>query len=57
MLMDVIPRDATLVEGSHGCRPVSRADWPGAIVTEADWLEGDALQSTAVAGLIQRAVG
>jgi hypothetical protein len=26
-------------------------------VPEADWLEGDALQSTEVAGLIQRAVG
>ena len=57
MLMDVIPLDAALVKGSHGCRPVSRADWPVAIVPEADWLEGDALQSTEVAGLIQRAVG
>ena len=57
MLMDVIPLDAALVKGSHGCRPVSRADWPVAIVPEADWLEGDALQSTEVSGLIQRAVG
>jgi predicted AlkP superfamily pyrophosphatase or phosphodiesterase len=57
MLMDVIPLDASLVKGSHGCRPVSRADWPMAIVPEADWLEGDVLKSTEVFGLIQRAVG
>jgi predicted AlkP superfamily pyrophosphatase or phosphodiesterase len=57
MLMDVIPLDAALVKGSHGCRPVSRADWPVAIVPEAAWLERDTLQSTEVSGLIQRAVG
>ena len=28
MLMDVIPLDATLVRGSHGCRPASVEDWP-----------------------------
>ena len=28
MLMDVIPLDATLVRGSHGCRPSDRRDWP-----------------------------
>jgi predicted AlkP superfamily pyrophosphatase or phosphodiesterase len=28
MLMDVIPLDARLVRGSHGCRPADRADWP-----------------------------
>ncbi len=28
MLMDVIPLDASLVRGSHGARPVDRADWP-----------------------------
>ena len=57
MLMDVIPLDASLVKGSHGCRPVSRADWPVAIVPDGDWLEGDVLKSTEVFGLIQRAVG
>jgi predicted AlkP superfamily pyrophosphatase or phosphodiesterase len=57
MLMDLIPLDASLVKGSHGCRPVSRADWPMVIVPEADWLEGEALKSTEVFGLIQRAVG
>jgi len=28
MLMDVIPLDATLINGSHGCRPSNRKDWP-----------------------------
>ncbi len=28
MLMDVIPLDASLVRGSHGCRPVEEEDWP-----------------------------
>lgn len=28
MLMDVIPLEATLVRGSHGARPIDRADWP-----------------------------
>ncbi|RFC45269.1 MAG: putative pyrophosphatase or phosphodiesterase, AlkP superfamily [Verrucomicrobia bacterium] len=28
MLMDVIPLDATLVRGSHGCRPEEEDDWP-----------------------------
>lgn len=28
MLMNVIPLDAALVKGSHGCRPQSDADWP-----------------------------
>ena len=28
MLMDVIPLDASLVKGSHGCRPQNKSDWP-----------------------------
>ncbi len=28
ILMDVIPLDASLVRGSHGCRPRDRRDWP-----------------------------
>ncbi len=28
MLMDLIPLDARLVKGSHGCRPASQDDWP-----------------------------
>ncbi len=57
MLMDVIPLDATLVKGSHGCRPVSRADWPVVIAPQAEWLGADVLTSTDVFGLIQTAVG
>ena len=57
MLMDVIPLDASLVKGSHGCRPVSRADWPVLISPEPDWLPEDVLDSTGVRGVIERAVG
>ena len=28
MLMDIIPLDASLVKGSHGCRPKNKEDWP-----------------------------
>jgi predicted AlkP superfamily pyrophosphatase or phosphodiesterase len=28
MLMDLIPLDASLVKGSHGCRPALSNDWP-----------------------------
>jgi predicted AlkP superfamily pyrophosphatase or phosphodiesterase len=57
MLMDVIPLDASLVKGSHGCRPVSRDDWPVVIVPEADWLQGEVLKSTDIHDLIIRAMG
>ncbi len=54
MLMDVIPLDATLVKGSHGCRPVSPADWP--VLISPTPLPGDRLGSTDVYGVIRRAV-
>jgi len=57
LLMDVIPLDASLVKGSHGCRPVSRDDWPVVIVPEADWLQGEVLKSTDIHDLIIRAMG
>ena len=57
MLMDVIPLDATLVKGSHGCRPTDRADWP-MLLSAIDALpSGDALKSTDVHNVILRAVG
>ena len=57
MLMDVIPLDATLVKGSHGCRPTDRADWP-VLLSATDALPaGDALKSTDVHDVILRAVG
>ena len=57
MLMDVIPLDTSLVKGAHGCRPVSRADWPVLISPEPDWLPGDVRRSTDVRGVIERALG
>ena len=57
MLMDVIPLDANLVKGSHGCRPTDRADWP-VLLSAIDALpSGDALKSTDVHDVILRAVG
>ena len=56
MLMDVIPLDASLVKGSHGCRPASPVDWPLLITPEADWLEEDVLKSTDVRSVIERTI-
>jgi hypothetical protein len=56
MLMDVIPLDASLVKGSHGCRPENRTDWPMVITTEPDWLTEEELKSTDIHNLIMRAV-
>ena len=56
MLMDVIPLDATLVKGSHGTRPVSRADWPVFIAAKPDSIAGDTLKSTEIHEQIIRAV-
>ena len=57
MLMDLIPLDATLVKGSHGCRPTDRADWP-VLLSATDALPpGNALKSTDVHDVILRAVG
>ena len=57
MLMDVIPLDASLVKGSHGCRPSNRLDWPVCIGPGQDWLQGKVLKSTDILNLIVRAVG
>jgi predicted AlkP superfamily pyrophosphatase or phosphodiesterase len=54
MLMDVIPLDASLVKGSHGCRPTSREDWPLVIAPGA--LPGDELTSTQIYGVMRDAV-
>jgi predicted AlkP superfamily pyrophosphatase or phosphodiesterase len=54
MLMDVIPLDASLVKGSHGCRPASADDWPvfvGNLPTDSSVLE-----PTAIAGVIAQSV-
>ena len=54
MLMDVIPLDASLVKGSHGCRPASPDDWP--LVLSARPLPADTLASTDVHDVIRDAV-
>jgi predicted AlkP superfamily pyrophosphatase or phosphodiesterase len=56
MLMDVIPLDASLVKGSHGCRPESKAEWPVWIGARPDLLRESTLQSTSVCDLIERHV-
>jgi len=52
MLMDVIPLDASLVKGSHGCRPKSKRDWPVVMGTS---VSGE-LKSTDVYSLIRDTV-
>ena len=54
MLMDVIPLDATLVKGSHGCRPRSQRDWP--VLIAAPDLVPARLESTDIYHVIRRAV-
>lgn len=54
MLMDVIPLDATLVKGSHGCRPRSSKDWP--VLIASPELVPAELDSTDVYHVIRRAV-
>ena len=54
MLMDVVPLDASLVKGSHGCRPANIADWPVFITERHDLLPAHQLDSTAVYNLIKR---
>lgn len=56
MLMDVIPLDAGLVRGSHGCSPHDRRDWPVLMTGQANLLEAEELDSTAVAGCLTRHV-
>ncbi len=56
MLMDLIPLDATLVKGSHGCRPASAADWPVLITHQPAVLEAPQIESTEVYQIIKRIV-
>ena len=57
MLMDVIPLDATLVKGSHGCRPQNRADWPVLITRNDNVLHSEDLLSTDIHDVITDSVG
>jgi predicted AlkP superfamily pyrophosphatase or phosphodiesterase len=54
MLMDVIPLDAKLVKGSHGCRPQSKKEWP-VLIAAPDLVPAE-LQSPDVYHVIRRAL-
>ncbi|MEN9574258.1 MAG: hypothetical protein RL514_2113 [Verrucomicrobiota bacterium] len=56
MLMDVIPLDASLVKGSHGCRPANPADWPILITGRHELLPAHQLDSTEVYTILKRHV-
>jgi predicted AlkP superfamily pyrophosphatase or phosphodiesterase len=56
MLMDVIPLDATLVKGSHGCRPADKKDWPVFITQRAELLSAKEIESTDVYHALQRQI-
>ena len=47
-LMDVIPLDANLVKGSHGCFPTSVAESPVFITGKANSIEGESIAPTEV---------
>jgi len=53
MLMDVVPLEASLIKGSHGCRPSDQADWP-ILITKSDSLNSNTpLDSTEVYGVLR----
>ena len=53
MLMDVIPLDASLVNGSHGCRPSDPLDWP-ILISKYDQLAAkNTLDSTDVYSVLR----
>jgi predicted AlkP superfamily pyrophosphatase or phosphodiesterase len=56
MLMDVIPLDASLVKGSHGCRPADAADYPVLISGRKEIVPRDPVDSTDVYRLLRRQV-
>ena len=52
MLMDVIPLNASLVRGSHGCRPSDPADWP-ILISKSAQLAADTIKSTDVYSVLR----
>jgi predicted AlkP superfamily pyrophosphatase or phosphodiesterase len=56
MLMDIIPLDARLVKGSHGCRPHSHDHWPLLISRRHDLLGKQDLASHEVYATLRRHV-
>jgi predicted AlkP superfamily pyrophosphatase or phosphodiesterase len=53
-LMDVIPLDASLVRGSHGCVTTSYAENPLFITRQTDLVDAEAITATEVCPLILR---
>ncbi len=51
-LMDVIPLDASLVRGSHGCFPPSPAEGPLLISNQAHLLDTDSIQASDICQVI-----
>ncbi|MEM6840724.1 MAG: nucleotide pyrophosphatase/phosphodiesterase family protein [Bacteroidota bacterium] len=47
-LMDIIPLDATLVKGSHGCIPASEENWPIFITQQTNLLANKSYLSTEI---------
>lgn len=56
MLMDVIPLDARLVKGSHGCRPANTADYPLFATERAELLPHPQINALDVYHAIKRHV-
>lgn len=56
MLMDVIPLDATLVKGSHGCRPADTKDYPLISTGRSELLPAAQINPTDVYYIIKRHV-
>jgi hypothetical protein len=54
MLMDVILLDATLVKGSHGCRPADPRDYPLLISSRPELLSQNQLTAPDVYHVIKR---
>jgi hypothetical protein len=54
MLMDVISLDATLVNGSHGCRPKNPGDYPVLISQQAELLKNPLIEATDVYHVLKR---
>jgi hypothetical protein len=55
--MDVIPLDASLVKGSHGCPPTSRGDGPLLITQQADLIIREWIDAPAVHDLLRQHLG
>jgi len=54
MLMDVVPLDAALVKGSHGCRPADIRDWPVLVTKQESLLRTNQIEATDVYHVLLR---